>query len=144
MDRMDVFGHLLRSSLDLAIYLWPISLVIVLSACVALFAGHPLRQPQFRDRIRVVLLTYLFPVAVLVVGAVLRYDWKANPKWVEPPDWHGWVLWTVVIFHIVVLLAIAIASKSARLRSAAILLPGLWLSLSCVFMAAIAIGGVGP
>ncbi len=143
MDRLDVFGHLVRSSLDIAIYAWPISLVLVLAALVALFVGHPLRQPQFRGRIRVILPTYLFPIAVLIVGAVLRYDWHANPKWVEPPDWHGGVLWAVVIIHVVVLLAISMASKSARLRSAAILLPGLWLSLSCGFMAAIAIGGVG-
>jgi predicted permease len=141
---MDVFGHLVRSSLDIVIHAWPISLLLVLAALVALFVGHPFREPQFHSRVRAILLTYLFPVAVLSVGALLRYDWKANPKWVEPPDWYGGVLWGVVAIHVAVLLAIVIGSKSGRLRSAAVLLPGLWLTLSCGFMAAIAIVGVGP
>lgn len=144
MDRFDVFGHLVRNSLDIVIYAWPLSLVLVVAALLAFFVGYPLKQPQFRRRLRVILPTYLFPIAVLFVGAVLRYDWQAHPKWVEPPDWHGAILWTVLIIHVVVILAITISSKSARIRSAAILLPGLWLSLSSGFMAAIAIGGVGP
>jgi hypothetical protein len=144
MTSADAFRALVRHSLDLALYAWPISLVLIAVALFALFYGKPLAQLQFRRGLWAILPTYAFPVAVIIVGTVLRYDWVAHPTWTEPPDWHGVVLWAVLVLHAIALIAVILVLKGVRMRSAAILLPGFWLSLSCGFVAGVAMAGVGP
>jgi len=138
------FRELAKHSLDLAIYAWPISVVLVTLALVALFYGNPLAQAQFRRGLRIILPTYAFPLAMIIVGTLLRYDWIAHPTWTEPPDWHGAVLSGVLILHAIAIITVTLVMKGLRMRSAAIILPGFWLSLSSGFVAGIAIAGVGP
>src|SRR5438045_6713777 len=96
----ETLGEIARHSLDLAILAWPISLVVLVGALVALTVGSPFRNPIFRRRVPVVLLTYVFPVAVAIVGTVFRYDGPPHPGWVEPPQWYGHVLWAVIAAHV--------------------------------------------
>jgi hypothetical protein len=140
----ETMWEITRHSLDLAILAWPISLVVLSAALLALAIGSPFRDPLFRRRLPVVLLTYVFPVAVAIVGAVFRYDGPPHPSWVEPPPWYGIVLWAVIAVHGLVAISAPIFLKGVRARSTALVLPGVWLSLSAGFIAAIAIAGVGP
>jgi hypothetical protein len=144
MDRTAVFGELAKHSLDLAIYVWPVSFVVLAMFSVALLFNGQLGRAMINRRAAVICATYAFPMLVLLVGAVLSYDWVAHPSWVEPPAWRGWALWAVVILHVAVLSFLTYSASGARWRFAALLLPGLWLSLSCAFVAVIDIAGVGP
>ena len=138
-----LFHQLAAHSLDLAIYVWPLSLAVLLAAAIALFVGDPFRNPHLRSRFPLLLITYVFPVVILIVGIVLRYDGPPHPHWVEPPLWRGVVLGGVIIVHALTLAVAAVLMRGAQIRAAAIMLPGFWLSLSCGFVSAIAIGGVG-
>jgi hypothetical protein len=107
-------------------------------------AGISRTGDRGRKGLRLILATYAFPVVFIIVGTVLRYDWVAHPIWTEPPDWHGVVLYAVLLLHAIALIAVTLVLKGMRLRSVAILLPGFWLSLSGGFVAGIAMAGVGP
>jgi hypothetical protein len=144
LDLGQALSTITRHSLDMAMFAWPVSLAVLVAALLALTVGSPFRDSTFRKRMPWILASYVLPPAVVVVGAVLRYDWVRHPNWVEPPAWHGAVLWAVILIHAVVLIAGPVFLRGIRVRSAALVLPGFWLSLSAGFIAAIAIGGVGP
>ena len=143
MDRIAVFGALAKHSLDFAIYAWPVSLAVLATFLAALFFRASGRALISR-RAPLISATYVFPIVVLLAGAALRYDWNTHPSWVEPAAWRPLAVWAVVILHIAVLLLVAYSATGARWRSTAFLLPGVWLSLSCAFVAVIAVVGVGP
>jgi hypothetical protein len=143
MDCVHLFGLLAQHALEITIVVWPVSAGLIVVALSAVLVGAPLRLPKIRLQPYSMLATYLFPTVLLLVGVTFSYDWHAHPKWVEPPDWYGGILWAVLMIHAILLLTISISAKGARLRTAVILLPGFWLSLSCGFIAAIAIAGVG-
>src|SRR5262245_1330681 len=128
-----------KHSLDLAIYAWPISLVVLGLAFVALTVGSPFREALVPSRMLWLVLTYGFPVVVAVVGAVFRYDGPPHPRWVEPPAWYGAILWGVIAIHGLAAISVPIFMKGIRVRSAALVLPGVWFSLSTGFVAGIAI-----
>jgi len=129
-------------SLELARYLWPVSVVILLAAVLAIAIRPPIRDPRFRKALPWIVATYAFPLAVLGVGTVLRYDGPPPPNWVEMPSWRGGVVWGVVIAHGLAAVALAIAHRGVRLRSFALALPGVWLSVSVGFVAILAIYAV--
>jgi hypothetical protein len=137
---------LTKQSLGLAIVLWPASVLLVVVLVLALTVKAPFRDPAFRRFVPVMFVTYGFPLLVLLVGTVFRYKWPAgNPSvYVEPSALHVAVLWAVIAAHAVALIASPIFMRGVRIRSAAIVLPGFWLTLSAGFVAAIAIAGVGP
>ena len=146
MDGFATFVALTKESLGLAILLWPVSVVLVAVLALALTVKSPFRDPAFRRYVPVMFVTYGFPLVVLLVGTVFRYKWPAgNPSaYAEPPTLHVVALWTVIAAHAVALIASPIFMRGVRIRSAAIVLPGFWLTLSAGFVAAIAIAGVGP
>jgi hypothetical protein len=140
----DALVEITKGSLDVALYAWPVSAAVVIPALIALTVGSPFRDPVFRSRLSLMLTTYAFPLAVVAVGTIFRYDGPSHPSWVEPPSWYGAVLWSVILMHALAVISAPILMKGVRLRSAALVLPGLWLSLSAGFVAAIVIAGVGP
>jgi hypothetical protein len=117
---------------------------LIVVALGAVIFGAPLRESTFRRKFSLLLATYAIPVVIIGVGAILRYDGPPAPGWAEPPAWRGAVLWAVVIAHVAAVVAAAILMRGARIRAVAVGLPGIWLSLSSGFVAAVAIGGVGP
>jgi hypothetical protein len=129
-------------SLDLALYLWPVSAAILLAALLAIAIRPPFRDEAFRKAVPWILATYAFPVAVVAAGTVLRYDGPPPPNWVEMPHWRGAVVWGVVIAHGLAAVALAVFRRGVRLRSFALALPGVWLSASVGFMAILAIYAV--
>jgi hypothetical protein len=133
-----------RESFGVAVLAWPISLGVGALALIALAAGSPLKNSEFRRRLRVPLISYAFPFAILLVGYVLRYDGPPHPHWVEPPKWHGVPISALLIAHTAALIAAPILAKGARVRVVALLLPGLWLSWCASLIAGIAVAGVGP
>jgi hypothetical protein len=139
---VETFRELLLESFDLVIYVWPITLGVIAAALFAAFFGTSLLSAQFRSRLWLLVIPYVFPLVVLAVGAVLHYDGPGHPQWVEPRAWLAMLL-AIVLFHIVAALAIATYLKGMRVRATALLLPSIWLTLSCGLVAAIAIVGVG-
>ena len=125
-------------------YAWPITVVLIAGATTALVFRAPFRDPRFRRGLKLLLISYAIPVVIIVIGAVLRYDGPRAPAYVEPPVWRGIVLWSAILVHIAVLVAGVIFMRGARIRAAAVVLPGIWASLSSGFVAGIAIAGVGP
>jgi len=65
-------------------------------------------------------------------------------EYVEPAAWRVAVLWSVVLAHIVAVATAVILMRGARIRVAAVGLPGIWLSLSTGLVAAFAIAGASP
>ena len=137
-----VYG-LTTHSLELALYLWPVSVVILLAAVLAIAIRPPFRDATFRKALPWILATYAFPLAVVGVGTVLRYDGPPPPNWVEMPSWRGAVVWAVVIAHGLAAIALALVRRGVRLRSFVLALPGVWLSVSVGFVAILAIYAVG-
>jgi steroid 5-alpha reductase family enzyme len=143
LSASETFVTLASASVGVAIKLWPITLAILTIAVIALTVGRPLQDRAFRQRLPLLLITYALPLIVLIVGTIFRYDWTNHPTYVEPPYWYGLLLWGVVAIHGLTLIAAPILMARARLRSAAIVMPGFWLTLGAGFVAGIAIAGVG-
>lgn len=137
------FSRIAVGALDIVAYLWPVSMAVSVAAVLALTIGSPVKDPKFRSRLRVLFATYAIPPVLLLVGAIFRYAGPPHPHWEAPPDWYGVPLYAVLIAHATVLVAAPIVMRGARLRSVAILLPGIWLSLCCWFVAGISMAGVG-
>jgi hypothetical protein len=89
-------------------------------------------------------VSYLFPFGVLIVGFLLRYDGPPHPNWRQPPEWRAYVLYLPILLHIVFVVGTLVALRRRRVRAAALLVPGLWLSLCALPPAGFAIAGVGP
>lgn len=128
----------------MAILVWPISLALAVGAVVACTFGSSLLDSRFRLGLKFIALGYAMPIAIIVVGAVLRYDVPREFAYVEPPIWRGVVLYAVLLANIVALAAAVKLMHGARVRAAALALPSIWITLSSGFMAGIAIAGVGP
>jgi hypothetical protein len=141
---LQALGYIARDSLDLAIYLWPISVALAVAAIAALTVGFPLRDVHLRRKFAIVVVPYAMPIIIMTIGAFLRYDGPPHPQWVEPPEWRGWVLSSALVANIVAVIAVVVVSQGARIRVAAAAVPSIWLSLSSGFVAGVAIAGVGP
>ncbi len=144
MTTLRAFGYVARESMDLAIYLWPISVVLAAAAIAALTFGFPLRDAYLRRKLPIVFIPYAMPIVIMGIGAVLRYDGPPHPQWVEPPEWRGWMLWSALAAHVLAVIAVVVLTRGARIRAAAVAVPSIWLSLSSGFTAGFAIAGVGP
>jgi hypothetical protein len=144
MTTWHAFEAMAFHAMDLAIYAWPISAALAAAAICALAIGAPIRDQLFHRRLRLMLVTYVIPVVIMAIGAFLRYDGPPAPEYAEPPAWRVAVLWAAVATHIVAFIATVTLMRGTRIRAAAIVLPGVWLSLSTGFVAGIAIAGVGP
>src|SRR5438105_7789766 len=144
---MDITSTLLavaKLAGEIVLHYWWISVFLLAVAAAALTFGSPLRISAFRSGARTLALRYVIPFIILLVGAVLRYDFSDPSTYRAPPLWYGVALWAPVALYLLVLLASVVFSKGARLRSAAFLVPGLWLSLCATVPAGFAIAGVGP
>jgi hypothetical protein len=143
MGTSEALQALAVESWRIVAYAWPITAVLFLAAVMALSVGLPLRNAAFRGRLMLPALTYIFPVVVLFLGALLRYDGPPAPAWVEPAAWRGIMVWVFVVLHVAALVAVTVLLRGARIRAAAIVLPGVWFTLVAGFLAIIAIVGRG-
>jgi hypothetical protein len=144
MSAPKVYSEMALEVMDIVAYLWPVSLAVTSAAALALIIGSPLRDPKFRSRLPFLLTSYAIPLLVLLVGTIFRYSGPPHSNWQSPPDWYGIPLGVVLIAHAALLVATPIIMKGARLRSLAILMPSVWLTLSSWFVAGVVIAGVGP
>jgi hypothetical protein len=144
MSAATAFSFMALKVLGIVAHLWPISIAVVAAAVLAVTIGSPVRDPRFRYGMRFLFMTYAFPLLVLLVGTIFRYAGPPHPNWEAPPEWYGVPLFAVLVAHAIALVAAPIIMTGARLRSIAILLPGVWLSLCCWVVAAFAMAGVGP
>jgi hypothetical protein len=124
-------------------YAWPVSLALILGAAAAVVVGAPLRDRKFQRMVWILLATYVIPLAVMGVGALLRYDGPRS-EYVEPSIWRIVVLWGVVLGHVITIVVAVFLMRGWRVRAAAVGVPGVWLSSSAGLVAAFAIAGVGP
>ena len=144
MDAMNMLLAVAKLAAEIVLHYWWISVVLLVVAAAALTFGSPPRSSAFRSRARTMALLYVIPFLILLVGAVLRYDYSDPTSYREPSLWYGIALWAPIALYALVLLASVVFSKGARLRSTAFLAPVLWLSLCATVSAGFAIAGVGP
>jgi len=128
---------------DLALWAWPVTAAVVLVALAGLVWGRPLEGSRFRALLPKVAATYLMPIALLAVGALLRYERHGppSPEYEAPSAWFGFALWTPLVVHAVIVVVAVCLSTGVRVRTTAILLPSLWLSCCTLFPAGFAIAG---
>jgi hypothetical protein len=140
----DALQAIAFESMKVIVAAWPVIVVLALTAIAGLIVGLPLRNPQLRRKVALLLTLYAIPIVVIGIGAILRYDGPRAPQYVEPSVWRFVVLYGVVLSHLLIFIAAVIFLKGARIRAAAVALPSIWLTLCTYFIAGIAIAGVGP
>jgi hypothetical protein len=126
-----------------SIYLWQVTAALITVAMAALLLPS-LKKVPVRRRLIPLLLSYVMPVAIIGIGAVLAYDGPRGGTYVEPPLWRGVVLWGALLAHVGILIGAVVLMRGARVRAAAVVLPGVWASLCTGVVSAFAIAGVGP
>jgi len=130
---------------DVMVHFWPISLAVFVAALASLVVASPFRNPHFRRVLPFLVVPYGIPIIILAFGTVFAYDLHGpHLEWREPPAWQGYVLWGLIGLHLATLVAAPLILKGARLRSAGVLLPGVWMSLCVLLPAASSISGVWP
>src|SRR5262245_26900449 len=110
----------------------------------ALVASWRLRDQKLQKRALLFSIAYGIPVLILLIGTLLRYDGPPHPNWREPPAWRGWVLLVPLVLSLLLLVRAVVVMRGARLRSAAALLPALWLAICAYIPSGFAVAGVGP
>jgi len=146
VDSFRVFLQLAMTTGEFLIHFWPVSAALLVFGLAAL-AWRDSRHPApLREHRGALASTYLIPLAVLLVGTLLRYELHGppHPHWRKPPEWYGYLLWTPPVFHLTLVPWLVVRFRGDRERAAGILLPGLWFSLCAVLPAGFAIAGVGP
>ena len=143
MPAATAYVKILSEAFAFSLFLWPISLVVVAAAVLGLKGGSSQYGPRFLSRVGPFLFTYVTPAIVALLGTKLRFDHVSHPTWVAPPNWYGALLWGVVAAHAVALVAAGFVLKECYVRAVLVLLPGLWFSICCGGIAAMAIAGVG-
>jgi len=128
---------------EVVAYFWPISVGVFPIGVFALIVRSAHQDSPFRGRVRLLAVPYAFPPLVLLLGTVFRYNGPPHPNWREPPAWHGWLLFAPLVLHAVWWITASVRMKGSRLRSAAILLPSVWLTLCAFLLAGFAVSGVG-
>ena len=123
-----------------------VSLGLLALGVAALTVRSPLRDPRLRARLRLLAIPYAIPVAILVSGTALRYELHGppHPNWREPPALYGYVLYGFLILHAAFLIWALVAHRGWRGRTAAVIVPSLWLSVCAFLPAGFAVAGVGP
>ena len=139
-----VIAEIATDTFEFALYFWPISLGMLVLGLVALGAAWHSRNQSLRKRPLVFLIPYGMPLVILLIGTLLRYDGPPHPNWREPPAWRGWVLLASLVLSLVFVVRGVVVMRGARLRSAAGLVPALWLAVCTYFPCGFAIAGVGP
>ena len=131
---------------EFLVYYWPISVAVFALGVAALTVRAPLRDPAFRRRLRLLAIPYAVPLLLLLIGTLFRYELHGppHPNWREPPTWYFYLVLAPLILYAILLGGALIVMRGARLRSAAVLIPGVWLSLCAYFPAGFAVAGVGP
>jgi hypothetical protein len=144
-DSLEHLAWLAASAWDAMLHFWPIS-AAVLAVGVAALIGNPFRDVRFRKAARLFLVAYLAPLLILLLGTVLRYELHGppHPNWRRPPTSFEFALWLPLALQVVVVITAVVVSKGARLRSAGLLLPGVWVSLCVLVVATFSVVGVGP
>jgi hypothetical protein len=126
------------------VYFWPVSVSVLSVSLVVLTVRPPFRDPRFRGRLWLFAISYGFPLVVLLIGTLLRYDGPPHPNWREPPAWRGWTLLGAMVLHVILSITSIVLMKGARVRSAAALLPAVWLSFCAYVPSGFGVAGVGP
>ena len=142
MTTWQAFSYLALHSLEIASYYWEVSLLVACGTAVVIVVGA--WTSDTKRRVWLALLPYAAPILMVALGAVLRYDGPPHPHWVEPPAWRGLTLWVVLAANIAGVVAVAVFARGARILATGVAIPSTWITLSSGFIAAIAIGGVGP
>jgi hypothetical protein len=144
MDTMHAFLAIAKLTAEVTAHYWLVSVVLAVCAVTALVVGRPLHVQSFRRLASVIRVAYAIPVVIVLLGALLRYEHVSQYMYREPPISYGIALYAPVTAYLLVVLACAVLLRGWRLRSTALLGPGLWVSLCATLAAGLAIAGVGP
>ena len=143
MRTLHMFQEIATQTLGALITVWPLSLLAFTVAAVAFIAGGGVSVSNPRVRALLISATYALPVVAMLIGALLAYDAPRGAEYEEPSAWKGLMLWLPLLSCGACIVALAIRSPGGRMRSVALAVPGVWLTLSATMVAGMAIAGVG-
>lgn len=125
-----LFGRVIQLLLDF----WPITLALLIAAYISISRGGLPEDQQLRSLPSVL---FLFPVIVLLWGAVAHLEFGARPA----VPWRLGVLAVIVLLHIFTTTAVIYISRRYRRQTA--WLAGLisWVAIACVIETTLALTG---
>lgn len=120
--------------IQLLLDFWPVTLALLVAAYISISRGGLPEDQQLRSLPSVL---FLFPVIVILWGAVAHLDFGVSPA----IPWRLGVLAVIVVLHIATTAAVIYISRQYRRQTA--WLAGLisWVALACVIQAALALTG---
>ena len=143
MQTLHTFQAIVTQTLAALITVWPLSLLAFAVAAVAFIAGAGASVTSPQTRRLLMLAIYVSPVIAMLLGALLAYDLPRGSTYEEPSAWKGLVLWLPVLASGACVIVLIMRAPGARMRSVALAVPGLWLTLCSTMVAGMAIAGVG-
>ena len=143
MQALQTFQAIAVQTLAALITVWPFSLLAFTVAAVAFVAGADASVKSSRTRKLLMLAIYVSPIMAMLVGALLAYDLPRASTYEAPSAWKGLVLWLPILGSSACIIFLAMRAPGARVRSVALAVPGLWLTLCSTMVAGMAIAGVG-
>jgi hypothetical protein len=142
---MQAFITISTMACEIVARYWYVTLALTALAVAGLVIGNPTRTQAFRRVTRLFGAAYVMPILVVAIGTVLRYDHGSPPVYHgAPPISYAVALYVPIVIYLVVFLGCVVSLRGWRLRSAALLGPGLWFSACATIPAGFAIAGVGP
>ena len=145
MQTLHTFQAIATQTLAALITVWPLSLLAFALAAVAFIGGAGAGasvQSSWTRRL-LMLAIYVSPVIATLIGALLAYDLPRGSTYEEPSAWKGLALWLPVVASGACIIVLTMRAPGARMRSVALAVPGLWLTLCSTMVAGIAVAGVG-
>jgi len=120
--------------IQLLLDFWPITLALLIAAYISISRGGLPEDQQLRSLPSVL---FLFPVIVLLWGAVAHLEFGARPA----VPWRLGVLAVIVLLHIFTTTAVIYISRRYRRQTA--WLAGLisWVAIACVIETTLALTG---
>lgn len=120
--------------IQLLLDFWPVTLALLVAAYISISRGGLPEDQQLRSLPSVL---FLFPVIVILWGAVAHLDFGVSPA----IPWRLGVLGVIVVLHIATTTAVIYISRQYRRQTA--WLAGLisWVTLACVIQATLALTG---
>ena len=143
MQTLHTFEAIAIQTMAALITVWPFSLLVFTVAAVAFIAGAGASVKNSRARKWLLLAIYASPVLAMLVGALLAYDLPRGSAYDAPSAWRGLALWLPIAGAGACIIALILHTPGARIRSVALAVPGVWLTLCATMVAGMAIAGVG-
>ena len=126
---MHYFFWLASQVLDLLLYFWPATLILLLLIGIAGGYTFIFKHSQFRVRHLLLLSPILLSLALLVWGTVMAGHGKPDAS-----TWRSYVVLSLYLVQLPVAIVVLYLMKGVRWFAASVLLFGLWIGCACDFI----------